>query len=272
MDGRDWNKFLIPYEQAVEELKVKFKLLRNELKAREEYSPIEFVTGRVKRISSILDKAKKLNVPMDKLETGIEDIAGIRIMCQFAEDIERLASLVQQRQDMNVVYVKDYITHKKESGYRSYHIIVEYPVQTALGMKIVLAEIQIRTLAMNFWATIEHSLNYKYRGRLPEDVTRRLSKAAEAAFQLDQEMSSIRDEITESQKLFEDKSTVVSKLLNNIQQLYFYHRVREAVQFQLKFNELWENEDIWGLKTLADDLDLSLERAKRDHQHNNDRQ
>ena len=176
MDGRDWKKFLLPYEQAVEELKVKFKTLRGELKSREEYAPIEFVTGRVKKISSVLEKAKRLSVPMDQLESGIEDIAGIRIMCQFVEDIDRLAELIRSRQDMSVVYEKDYITNKKPSGYRSFHIIIEYPVQTALGMKRILAEVQIRTLAMNFWATIEHSLNYKYKEQLPSEVRARLVK------------------------------------------------------------------------------------------------
>lgn len=266
MDGRDWNKFLLPYEQAVEELKVKFKLLRVELKKREEYSPIEFVTGRVKRISSMLDKAKRLSVPLDQLETGIEDIAGIRIMCQFMEDIQRMADMIRARQDMKVLYYKDYITHRKESGYRSYHIIVEYPVQTALGMKKILAEIQIRTLAMNFWATIEHSLNYKYKGELPEDVKMRLSKAAEAAYQLDTEMASIRDDITESQKQFEDRSNLISSLINRIQVLYFYRRVREAAQFQLRFNELWENEDIWGLKDLSEDIDKAIDKSTREYE------
>lgn len=263
MDARDWGKFLIPYEQAVEELKVKFKILRTELKKREEFSSIEFVTGRVKRISSILEKAAKLNVPMDQIETGIEDIAGIRIMCQFVDDIHRVVELIRERQDLKIIYEKDYIANKKESGYRSYHIIVEYPVQTALGMKPVLAEIQIRTLAMNFWATIEHSLNYKYRERLPEEVVTRLMKAAEAAFKLDEEMSSIREEITASQKYFEDKTNLVSKVLNDIQELYFYHRIREAVQFQLHFNELWEKEDVWGLRQLSDQIEEALLRAKK---------
>ena len=263
MDGRDWRKFLMPYEQAVEELKVKFKTLRLELRNREEYSPIEFVTGRVKRISSILDKAKKLNVPLDQLETGIEDIAGIRIMCQFEEDIHRLAELIRAREDLTLVYEKDYITNQKESGYRSYHMIVEYPVQTALGMKRVLAEIQIRTLAMNFWATIEHSLNYKYKQKLPDHISERLRKAAEAAYQLDKEMSSIREEIVESQMLFEDRSNLVSTVLNDIQELYFYRRVREAAQFQLRFNELWEKEDIWALKQLAAEIEEAIERAKK---------
>jgi putative GTP pyrophosphokinase len=263
MDGRDWKKFLIPYEQAVEELKVKFKTLRGELKSREEYSPIEFVTGRVKKISSILEKSRRLNVPMEQVETGIEDIAGIRIMCQFVEDIERLSDLIRQREDMTLLYEKDYVLNKKPSGYRSYHMIVEYPVQTALGMKRVLAEVQIRTLAMNFWATIEHSLNYKYRESLPEKVINRLSKAAEAAYLLDQEMSSIRDEIMEAQQLFEDNSNIVSRILNGIQELYFYHRVREAVQFQLRFNEHWETDDARYLKELSTEIDEAIARAKK---------
>jgi putative GTP pyrophosphokinase len=263
MDARDWGKFLLPYEQAVEELKVKFKTLRQELKKREEFSPIEFVTGRVKRISSILEKAKRLSVPMDQIERGIEDIAGIRVMCQFVEDIHRVADLIRVRKDLTVVYEKDYIANKKDSGYRSFHIIVEYPVQTALGMKHVLAEIQIRTLAMNFWATIEHSLNYKFKERLPRNVTVRLKKAAEAAFKLDEEMSSIREEIVEAQKLFEDKSNLVSHVLNDIQELYFYHRVREAAHFQLRFNELWEQGDAWDLKELSGQVQEALLRAKK---------
>lgn len=263
MDGRDWSKFLLPYEQAVEELKVKFKILRTELKAREEYSPIEFVTGRVKRISSILAKAKKLNVPMDELETGIEDIAGIRIMCQFEEDIDRLAELISARQDLKVRYCKDYIRNKKDSGYRSYHIILEYPVQTSLGMKSLLAEIQLRTLAMNFWATIEHSLNYKYHGTIPEDISNRLSKAAEAAYRLDQEMSSIRDEIVESQKLFEDHASLVNQVLNKIQVLYFYRNVKEAVQYQERLQELMENnEPSTKLYELALEVEATIKGAK----------
>lgn len=262
MDGRDWSKFLLPYEQAVEELKVKFKILRSELKAREEYSPIEFVTGRVKRISSILAKAKKLNVSMESLETGIEDIAGIRIMCQFEEDIERMAELIGEREDLKILYCKDYIRNKKESGYRSYHIIVEYPVQTSLGMKRVLAEVQLRTLAMNFWATIEHSLNYKYHGTIPADISGRLSRAAEAAYRLDQEMSSIRDEIVESQKLFEDHSNLVEKVLNKIQVLYFFRRVKEASVYQEAFNALFEAGELSKLSELSADIELTIAMAK----------
>ena len=260
MDGRDWGKFLLPYQQAVEELKIKFKSLRKELKSRDEYAPIEFVTGRVKRVSSILEKARRLNVSPDRLEVGIEDIAGIRIMCQFVDDIHRVAALIRQREDMILVYEKDYITNFKDSGYRSYHLIVEYPVQTSLGSKPVLAEIQIRTLAMNFWATIEHSLNYKYKAQLPPHVRDRLRAAAEAAFQLDNEMSSIRQEIVDAQTAFEDSAGTVRSVLSGIQELYFYRKIREAAQFQLRFNELWEQEDIRGLKELAEEIRHALER------------
>ncbi len=250
MDSRDWGTFLLPYEQTVEELKVKFKTMRSELKKREEYAPIEFVTGRVKKISSILDKAKRLDVSMDDLETGIEDIAGIRIMCQFVEDIRRVAQYIRMRKDLTVLYEKDYITNYKESGYRSFHMIVEYPVQTALGQKNVLAEIQIRTLAMNFWATIEHSLNYKFKESLPDEMRKRLKKAAEAANVLDNEMSSIRQEILIAQKSFEDNSNIVSQLLSAIHQLYFYHLVSEAIDAQERFNNLWQHQDMEGMKDL----------------------
>ncbi|GKU79768.1 GTP pyrophosphokinase family protein [Paenibacillus sp. L3-i20] len=266
MDGRDWGLFLQPYEQAVEELKVKFKTMRMELKLREAYAPIEFVTGRTKRISSVLEKAKRLGVAPDQLDTGIEDIAGIRIMCQFVDDIHRVAALIRTRRDLQLVYEKDYITNYKDSGYRSYHIIVKYPVQTALGYKEVLAEIQIRTLAMNFWATIEHSLNYKFKESLPDDVRIRLKKAAEAAFHLDTEMTSIRQEILDAQTEFEEQSNVVSRALNGIQDLYFYNRVREAAQFQMKFNELFELEDYPRLNGLATDIGISISKAKRSGQ------
>ncbi|MFD0620008.1 MULTISPECIES: GTP pyrophosphokinase [Paenibacillus] len=263
MDGRDWGKFLLPYEQAVEELKVKFKTMRAELKKREEYAPIEFVTGRVKKISSILDKAKRLNVAMENIDTGIEDIAGIRIMCQFVDDIRRVAEYIRERKDLSVIYEKDYITNYKESGYRSFHMIIEYPVQTALGQKRVLAEIQIRTLAMNFWATIEHSLNYKYRESLPGEMRIRLKKAAEAAFVLDNEMSSIRQEILDAQISFEEKSNITTKILNYISELYFHHHIREAIAFQHQFNELWMNDDEEGIKELYKRVEATFVQVKK---------
>ncbi|MGG0844527.1 GTP pyrophosphokinase [Peribacillus simplex] len=197
-----WDDFLAPYTQAVEELKVKLKGLRKQFERENIHSPIEFVTGRVKPIVSILDKASQKDIPIDKLGTEIQDIAGLRMMCQFVDDIEQVVELLRGRNDFEIVEERNYISHKKASGYRSYHVVIRYPVQTIHGEKNILAEIQIRTLAMNFWATIEHSLNYKYKGIFPEDIQLRLKRAAEAAFLLDAEMSQIRTEIQEAQRLF----------------------------------------------------------------------
>lgn len=192
---RDWELFLLPYKQTVDELKVKLRGLREMYLLRKEHGPIEFVTGRVKPINSILVKSRTRHIPLDKLESEMEDLAGIRIMCPFVEDIHDVVDMLKSRNDLNAVYEKDYVTHQKESGYRSYHLICEYPVQLIDEVKVVLVEIQIRTLAMNFWASIEHSLNYKYQGEYPTEINNRLKKAAESAFQLDEEMSTIRDEI-----------------------------------------------------------------------------
>lgn len=202
MIENEWKLFLAPYEQAVSELKVKLKSIRQQYKENNLHTPIEFVTGRVKTEDSILLKSKIRNIDPDRLETDLQDIAGIRIMCQFVEDIYEVVALLRKRNDFKVVHERDYIENKKASGYRSYHVVIEYPVQLISGEKKILVEIQIRTLAMNFWATIEHSLNYKYQGEFPEEINTRLEKTAEAAFLLDEEMSKIRDEIQEAQHLF----------------------------------------------------------------------
>ncbi len=118
------------------------------------------------------------------------------------DDIKSVVETLRQRNDLEVIEERDYISNKKASGYRSYHVIINYPVQTIQGEKTILAEIQIRTLAMNFWASIEHSLNYKYESALPEEISHRLERAAEAAFRLDEEMSLIRDEIQDAQQYF----------------------------------------------------------------------
>ena len=202
-----WEIFLSPYKQAVDELKIKLKGMRSQFGIMSANSPIEFVTGRVKPLASIYDKSFDKGVPFepaDRLGNELQDIAGLRIMCQFVDDIATVSELIRQRNDLTVIEEKDYITHSKPSGYRSHHIIVEYPVETIQGRKIVVAEIQIRTLAMNFWASIEHSLNYKYKGLFPEEIKNRLQSAAEAAFRLDEEMSSIRSEIQEAQAYFNE--------------------------------------------------------------------
>lgn len=200
-----WDQFIEPYKQAVDELKVKLKGIRSQYELEDVHMPVEFVTGRVKPLASIYDKTLEKGIPFKpskELAAELPDIAGLRIMCQFVDDIESVVEILRQRNDLEVIEERDYISNKKASGYRSYHVIVSYPVETIQGEMTILAEIQIRTLAMNFWASIEHSLNYKYEGEVPKEINDRLERAAEAAFRLDEEMSLIRDEIQDAQQYF----------------------------------------------------------------------
>ncbi|UDM32458.1 GTP pyrophosphokinase [Lentilactobacillus laojiaonis] len=194
----DWDVFLIPYKQAVSELKVKLRGIRTQFLKIEGRSPIEFVTSRIKPIDSIKEKMERRHINENRLEEDMEDIAGLRIMCQFVEDIYEVVDILRARKDINILEERDYVHNKKPSGYRSYHIVFEYPVQMIDGEKTILAEIQVRTLSMNFWATVEHSLNYKYQGEFSDDLSNRLKNSAETAFKLDEEMSEIRNELKEN--------------------------------------------------------------------------
>ncbi len=199
----DWEEFLDPYIQTVGELKIKLRGIRKQYRKANLHSPIEFVTGRVKPIESIKEKMVLRHIKEENLAQDMQDIAGVRIMVQFVDDVEEVLGIIRKRKDMQIVHERDYITNMKASGYRSYHVVVEYPVDTISGNKVVLAEIQIRTLSMNFWATIEHSLNYKYKGNFPEEIKKRLEITAKIAYQLDEEMRKIRDDIQEAQALFD---------------------------------------------------------------------
>ncbi|MCR8965397.1 GTP pyrophosphokinase family protein [Brevibacillus halotolerans] len=219
MQKMDWDLYLMPYEQAVEELKVKLKNIRNEFKKRKVHSPIEFVTGRVKSINSIYNKATRLYFPInDNIAWEIRDIAGLRIICQFIDDISFVVDMLRERRDMKIFLEKDYVTQPKETGYRGYHLAVEYPIMTIDGQKTIPVEIQIRTLGMNFWATIEHSLQYKYEGIIPEDIKLRLVESAKASYTLDNEMNKIRDEVKEAQIEFtRKKESPIDPLLSIVE-------------------------------------------------------
>lgn len=197
---KDWDTFLLPYSQAVSEIKVKLRGMRTQFLKNGEESPIEFVTGRVKPVESIKEKMVRRQVLEERIEQDMQDIAGVRVMCQFVEDIYEVVDLIRKRTDMTVIEERDYVENEKPSGYRSYHIVVEYPVQMMNGQKKILAEIQVRTLEMNFWATIEHSLNYKFDGEFPKELRTRLQKASVKSYELDKEMSEIRKQILLAQK------------------------------------------------------------------------
>ena len=207
----EWEEFLDPYIQAVGELKIKLRGIRKQYRKQKQHSPIEFVTGRVKPIESIKEKMALRGIKEENLAQDMQDIAGLRVMVQFVDDVEEVLDVLRKRHDMRIIQERDYIKNRKASGYRSYHVIIEYPVDTINGSKTILAEIQIRTLSMNFWATIEHSLNYKYKGEFPDEIKKRLEITAKIAYQLDEEMGKIRDDIEEAQALFDP----ISRKLND---------------------------------------------------------
>ena len=250
---------LYPYAQTVDELLLKFRSLDKECRQLGIYSPIDSVTGRLKRPASILEKAGRKQISPDRIEEEIEDIAGIRILCQFVEDIPKVIEMVRKRKDMTVIEERDYITNTKPSGYRSYHMIIRYPLFTALGEKTVPAEIQIRTNAMNFWATIEHSLQYKYKGDMPPHVTERLSKAADAIISLDREMSSVRNEIMDAQNSSQMQSNLVKDILNNIENLYKVSNKREVMKIQDEFLRVFRTKDLQQLERFHRQLDIIAE-------------
>ena len=168
MEIQLWRSILCPYELAVKELTVKFEHMIEEYRENDRYSPIEQVSGRVKSVSSILEKMQRKHIPIEQMETEVEDLAGVRIICQFEEDIDTVAAIIRRRTDMEVKSEKNYLTHIKQSGYRSYHMILYYIVETIDGPKRLQVEVQIRTMAMNFWATIEHSLQCR---RMSQNVS-----------------------------------------------------------------------------------------------------
>ena len=198
MEIQLWRSILCPYELAVRELEVKFNHIIDECKENDVYCPIEQVEGRVKSVSSILEKMQRKHIPMERMEEELEDIAGIRIICQFEEDIDTVAAIIQKRTDMTIKSEKNYLKHIKQSGYRSYHLIIYYTVETINGPKKIQAEIQIRTNGMDFWATLEHQLRYKQDIEEMdgyEEVSSELLNCARAVIDMDNEMQRIKDKI-----------------------------------------------------------------------------
>lgn len=259
MEIRFWRDLLDPYDLAVQELIVKFEHLRYEHHIRGLYSPIEEVTGRVKSVSSILDKMQKKDIEFEDIEKRMEDIAGIRIICQFVEDIPKVADIIRKRKDMTVTHEKDYIENMKSSGYRSYHMIIGYDVETRGGSKTIQAEIQIRTMGMNFWSTIEHSLQYKYKHNIPNHLKEKLLKSADALVVLDNEMSRVRDEIMDAQNSMRFQANLVAEILQNIQNLYSLANEREIAKIQDEFYEVYQEGDIEQLEHFHKQLDIISE-------------
>lgn len=193
----EWKKLPTLYQLALDELKNKVKLIQTEWKALNGYSPIEHIKTRIKEPKSIVEKLdrKGFDMNLDNMVTHIHDIAGMRIVFSFAQDIYLLLDHLKKRNDIKILEIKDYIATPKPNGYQSLHVIVAVPLTLFEGQRWMKVEIQMRTLAMDFWASMEHILFYKYEKQVPSHVVLELTEAAKAADSLDKKMHRLRKEI-----------------------------------------------------------------------------
>jgi len=192
------TRIMMMYQFALNELETKIEILREEFQLLHDYNPIEHTKSRVKSFESIIGKIQRkgLTFNLDTIRHEIKDIAGIRITCSFISDIYRIKEMLEKHFDVEIYEVKDYIQDPKPNGYRSLHLIAGVPVVMTTGREIVPVEIQIRTIAMDFWASLEHKIFYKYDAAVPSHLTIELKQAADAANVLDQQMERLHKEIT----------------------------------------------------------------------------
>ncbi|MBD5528871.1 MAG: GTP pyrophosphokinase family protein [Lachnospiraceae bacterium] len=197
-DGIDsWKEVNLIYNAALKQVETKIEILNDEFQHVHRYNPIEHIKARIKTPESIVKKLKRhgYESTIDNMVKHVSDIAGIRVICSFTSDIYRIAERIRQQKDIQVVAVKDYITYPKTSGYKSYHMIVTVPVYLSDRIVDTRVEIQIRTVAMDFWASLEHKIHYKFEGDAPEHIKSELVECAKMVSDLDSRMLSLNEEI-----------------------------------------------------------------------------
>ena len=211
-----WRSVMFLYDSALKKVNTKIEILNNEFVSRYDYNPIEHIKSRLKTAESIVKKLKKdgYEVSIENMMERLSDIAGIRIICSFTSDIYQIADMIASQGDVTVLHVKDYIKNPKPNGYKSYHMVVTVPVYLTDGPVETKVEIQIRSVAMDFWASLEHKIHYKFEGDAPESIKNELVECVRMVSDLDARMLSLNEEILAiSQKREEEKqlNSVTSK-------------------------------------------------------------
>lgn len=196
-EAEEWKHATLLYEAALIEVQTKIEILNNEFKQAHRYNPIEHVKTRIKSPESIAKKIRHYNreLTIENIVRYINDIAGIRVICSFTADIYRIADAIAKQNDVEILKVKDYITQPKESGYMSYHMVVTVPIFLSNEVVRTKVEIQIRTIAMDFWASLEHKIYYKFEGHAPQSIRNELKECAMIASYLDKKMLGLNEEI-----------------------------------------------------------------------------
>ncbi|MCD7922722.1 MAG: GTP pyrophosphokinase family protein [Clostridiales bacterium] len=195
----DWQNIMFLYNSAIKEVRTKLDIMSDEFQFIYQYNPIEYIKSRIKTPESIVNKLRRdgYETTMKNMVEHVSDIAGIRVVCSFTSDIYRLAEAIGKQEEISVLYIKDYIKHPKESGYRSYHMHIQVPIQTTKGIVPTKVELQIRTIAMDFWASLEHKIYYKFEGDAPDYISEDLQSCARIVAKLDEKMLSLNEAIME---------------------------------------------------------------------------
>lgn len=204
----DWQTMILLYNSALKEIGTKLEILNDEFQHIHQYNPIEHIKSRVKTSESIVRKLKRRGYEstLENMQKYINDIAGIRVICSFTSDIYRVADMLANQSDVKVLSIKDYIKNPKDSGYKSYHMIVSVPIYLSDSVIDTKVEVQIRTVAMDFWASLEHKMNYKFDMNAPEEIKQELYECAQMVSALDDRMLQLNEEIREAKKLGEMKA------------------------------------------------------------------
>lgn len=198
-DVESWEEVVLIYNSALKEIGTKLEILNDEFQHVHQYNPIEHIKSRIKTPQSIVKKLKKhgYESTIDNMVKYVNDIAGVRVICSFTSDIYRIAEMIINQNDIKVISVKDYILNPKPSGYKSYHLIVTVPIFLSDRIVDTKVEIQIRTVAMDFWASLEHKIHYKFEGNAPEHIKRELVECANMVSELDARMLSLNEQVQE---------------------------------------------------------------------------
>ncbi len=198
-DVNEWQNLMFLYRSAIREVRATLDTMNDEFQFIYQYNPIEYIKTRIKTPESIVNKLQRdgYESTIENMVEYVNDIAGVRVVCSFTSDIYRLAEMIGQKNDFSILYVKDFIKHPKESGYRSYHMHISVPVQTSKGIVPTKVELQIRTIAMDFWASLEHKIYYKFEGDAPDYISRDLRSCATIVANLDEKMLSLNEAIME---------------------------------------------------------------------------
>lgn len=196
-DVDSWKTIMFLYQAALKEVGTKLEILNDEFQHVHKYNPIEHIKTRVKTPESIVKKLRRYGyeTSIENMVKYVNDIAGVRIICSFTSDIYQLASMIGNQNDLKVLTIKDYIKNPKDSGYKSYHMIISVPIYLSDSVVDTKVEIQIRTIAMDFWASLEHQLRYKKDFAFTDDMARELTECARISAELDERMDALRKRI-----------------------------------------------------------------------------